>query len=201
MALWIVPWKIFAAGVLGAGCGWLAAKMYNAARRQEESRRRDFARQHYAHDHRFVADETARGRCIWAVFAAALFFTSLLPGDQRRPAEAYQEGGVYLTMVPALLIFGMTLRYARWEDYGVAGLLTILSLLLFRRLPIIGLLYKGMRKRRSHPYAFRTRMDWFSMAGSASLVFRRSTMRPRPSGICMIRGFGKSPACASALRS
>ena len=112
----------------------------------------------------------------------------MLSGEQRKAADAYQEGGVYLTMVPALLLFGMALPWHLWESYGLRGFLVVTALLLLRRLPVVASLYRLLQTRELPRnaerirYPYHRRRDWlfygwFGPIGLSAVYYATTAQR------------------------
>ena len=128
---------------------------------------------------------------IWAAFLAGLAFTWGISDRARSAADAFQEGGNYLAMVPALFLFALALPLAAWATLWPLGLAALVLLLLFRRLPVIALLYALMRPRGGtageacsgvDPHPFRHPRDlwfygWFGPLGLSAVFYAAAAQR------------------------
>lgn len=108
---------------------------------------------------------------IWAAFVAALALAALLPEARREVANELQEGLVYATMVPALLVFGMALPWRAWAEMPPAAVAGAAAVPVLRRLPVILAL-----DRLGGVAAFRHRRDawfygWFGPVGLSAVYY------------------------------
>ncbi len=166
----VVLWQVLAAGAIGAAAGWAAGRVgqFAIARGFVDNKvmlvlSMAFTVMALGLLKSFSVDS------IWAVFVAAIGFSSLVPGDQHEATHSFQEGATYLAMVPALLLFGMAIPWSDWNALGLVAVAFVAAVLALRRLPAVALLYAVMRRdtlptdallRERHPF-FRPRDMWF----------------------------------------
>ncbi len=141
-------WKVAAAGLLGVIVGWAFGTIVKSALARGIIRERALLLASMTMTITLLAlMKVLHMDSIWGTFIAVIVFSGLLPTGQRQSADEFQEAGTYITMVPALLVFGMALPWSDWQTYGPSLLVAVVAVLLFRRLPIVALLYGAMRRR------------------------------------------------------
>jgi NhaP-type Na+/H+ or K+/H+ antiporter len=183
----VLLYKVVVGGALGAALGWLAAAAFNRAVAAGLAKSK----------HVLLASLTftvvvlplaklASLDSIWAAFFAGLVFSVRIGGDQRSAADTYQDGAAYLVMVPAMLLYAMALPWDAWRDFGAWGVAAVATLLLARRLPVIGAIYAASRKgwvaRGEEIQAFRAPRDglfygWFGPIGMSTLFYATLAQR------------------------
>ena len=186
----ILLWQVVCATLVGSGSGWLAGKVCDIAISRGEWRHLEILLVSIAFTVLVLGlMKVLAMDSIWALFVAAMVFSFLLPLDQREAANAFHEGIVYVTMVPALLVFGMTLPWAEWLRFGPAAIAAIAAVLLLRRLPVIGLVYAFIRtptlpsepeERLDQPFAAPRDLwfcGWFGPIGLSAVYYATTAHR------------------------
>ncbi|MEX2644545.1 MAG: cation:proton antiporter [Acetobacterales bacterium] len=181
--------QVVAAGAMGALIGWAAELVFARAAAREHVGERMVMLSSLALTVAVLGLMKLLGvDSIWAVFVAGLMFTRNLGERCREPANQFQEGGLYLAMVPALLLFGMALPWQGWAELGWAGPGVVALLLLVRRLPVIAVLFALMRHRGEpgggdalrHPFSAVRDLwfyGWFGPLGLSAIYYATTAHR------------------------
>lgn len=104
---------------------------------------------------------------IVATFVAGLMFNCVSTGEERGGSVAIDEGLNRFLILPLFLVVGVVLPWSDWADLGWRGLLLVLAILLFRRLPILLLLRRPLRLR----WPDAVFVGWFGPVGVAALLY------------------------------
>lgn len=190
-------WGILASGVMGAAGGWLAGTLFRRILEPHQMDERSVMLASMGLTGTLLSLMKLAGvDSIWAAFVAGLVFAALLGDAARNATDQYEEGGNYLVMVPALLLFGMVLPWSEWAGMWEAGLTAAVGILLLRRLPVMAVLFAALRAPAKDPTpgrdeqerdgidprTFRARRDfwfygWFGPLGLSAIYYATTAHR------------------------
>ncbi|MDT0647166.1 cation:proton antiporter [Zunongwangia sp. F260] len=107
---------------------------------------------------------------ILAVFIGGLGFNRSISGNEDIEEERVQEIMERITLIPAFFIFGLIIPLNEWISLGWSGILMVILILLFRRIPGIFLL-KPFLPQFQGKRADVLMLGWFGPIGVAALYY------------------------------
>ncbi len=112
---------------------------------------------------------------ILAVFAAGYIYSVLVDPADEIEGQRFQEVVNQLFTVPVFVLFGMAVPWAAWESLGASGLVLVVAVLLFRRLPMVFALCRWLDPldgRRDAAF-----VGWFGPIGVAAVFYATLAVR------------------------
>jgi NhaP-type Na+/H+ or K+/H+ antiporter len=106
---------------------------------------------------------------VLAVFAAGVMFTQVVSSDDRKNEEQGQEAVNRFFAIPIFVLLGTALPWQGWAALGWSGVLLVIAILLFRRLPVLLLLQPllpGLHGRKDALF-----VGWFGPIAVAAIYY------------------------------
>jgi NhaP-type Na+/H+ or K+/H+ antiporter len=174
-ALWTwlttdVLWNVAGAIIFGIAFGWLAGVLF----RWSSSRQSIDAVTRSAYPSALAlvslgAASLAQLDSLLAVYVAGLAFNFTVR-QQEAPEDAYAHHLLdRLLTLPIFVLFGTYLPFYDWLNLGVAGIVALLAILLFRRLPAVLLLRRTIEPL--HDLRDALFVGWFGPIGVAAMFY------------------------------
>lgn len=104
-----------------------------------------------------------------AVFASGIILNIIIHRESDEKSERIQEIIKRFIDLPIFVLFGMLIPWAKWYELGIGGIVLIIAILLFRRLPILLLLYPFIKMIKNYKDALFA--GWFGPIGVAALYY------------------------------
>ncbi|WP_324652292.1 cation:proton antiporter [Georgenia sp. H159] len=104
---------------------------------------------------------------ILGVFVAGTIYNLLVTGEEREPQQGIDEAVNRYLCLPLFFLLGVVLPWEDWWSFGALGLVTVLLVLLLRRLPLVLGLARvlGLRPREA------VFLGWFGPMGVSSIFY------------------------------
>ena len=174
--LWKVAGGIVFGLAIGLGAGWLL----------------DWAEQRgYIEETSFLAFSIALSlvtlgaasimglKDILSVFICGLAFGYVIGGKDRHEEENVQEAVSQLFTLPVFTLLGLVLPWEQWIELGYPGILLVLGVLLFRRLPYLLIMKPAVPALKGYKDVLFA--GWFGPVGISSLYY--ATLSTHESGL------------------
>lgn len=146
LGIWLVHvflWKILGAIVLGVIIGALAGRLLHHAEDRHSVEKSSFLAYTLALTLLVLgAAVLIDVEAILAVFAAGVAFDQFVGAQERAEEENVQEAVNSFFTLPAFTLFGLMIPWDEWFRLGWTGWLVVVAVLIFRRLPMLLLLYR-----------------------------------------------------------
>ncbi|HVM37583.1 MAG TPA: cation:proton antiporter [Sphingomicrobium sp.] len=163
-------WEVGAATMLGLSLGYAAAKLLRACE----------ARQMIREDWRLVytvalgllaagAGKLIASDEVLVIFAAGAVFTQVISSEDRKNEEQGQEAVNRFFAIPIVVLLGAALPWAGWAELGWRGVLLVVAILLFRRIPVLLMLRPLLPELRSQRDALF--VGWFGPIAVAAIYY------------------------------
>ncbi|MEX0772154.1 MAG: cation:proton antiporter [Balneolales bacterium] len=112
---------------------------------------------------------------IFAVFICGLTFGYVVGGKDRYEEEGVQEAVSQFFTLPIFTLLGLALPWSNWLDLGITGLLLVIMILLFRRLPSFIILKPALRTFKGWGDVLFA--GWFGPIGISTLFYATFSVR------------------------
>ena len=172
LGIWLVHvflWKILGAVMLGVVIGALAGRLLHHAEDQHSVEKSSFLAYTLALTLLVLGTAVLIDvEAILAVFAAGLAFDQFVGAQERAEEENVQEAVNSFFTLPAFTLFGLMIPWDEWFRLGWTGLLAVVAVLIFRRLPVLLLLY---RLTPSLGWRDAWLVGWFGPLGIGALFY------------------------------
>jgi NhaP-type Na+/H+ or K+/H+ antiporter len=132
---------------------------------------------------------------ILAVFLAGFAFSLTIGREDREEMENIQEGLSHLATLPIFFFFGLTIPWDAWWGHGWQGILWVILILIFRRLPALLLIYRFIPGLGSLKDALF--IGWFGPIGASALFY--ALLASREAGFHYFWEIGSLMVAASTL--
>lgn len=189
-------WEVGGAVLLGAILGYGAGRLVQWAEAKNTTENRSFFSFTVALAVLVLAAVKLVGSDgILAVFVAGIALTQVVGNDRIKVEEDVQQAIELLFTLLIFLLLGLTIPWQQWLGLGWQGVILVITILLFRRLPIVLLLRRwiySLQRRRDAIF-----VGWFGPIGVAALFY--SMLALHRTGIESIWVFSSLLICASAL--
>jgi NhaP-type Na+/H+ or K+/H+ antiporter len=106
---------------------------------------------------------------ILAVFAAGIAYDQVAGGEDRSEADNVQEAVNMFFTLPVFGLFGLMAPWAKWAALGRGGVLLVVLILLFRRLPVVLAMRRWLPPVREPAISWF--MGWFGPIGVSALFY------------------------------
>jgi sodium/hydrogen antiporter len=189
--------EIVAGAALAALMGYLAGKTLRWAERKETMERTSLLTVSLALSLTVLGiTELLHLNGVLAAFVAGIVFNFAGSSDAKESQEEVQEAISRFFDLPIFVLLGMALPWEGWLELGWRGLLLVVAVLLFRRLPTVLALRPllGPLRRRTKDMLF---LGWFGPIGAAALYY--AVFSFRETGIEEVWVVGSLIICASVL--
>ena len=167
----VVLWEIAGAVVVGAGAGWITARVMEWARRRPDADGASLLTVTIA----MALATTAGVRLLGGDEVLAAFVAGAVLNNSHRQFnveehhERFSEALARFFDLPVMILFGAAIPWAAWAGLGWSAALFVLAILLLRRIPAWLLLRRWVpwnRDVRSALFA-----GWFGPIGAAALFY------------------------------
>ncbi|MCP1675426.1 NhaP-type Na+/H+ or K+/H+ antiporter [Natronocella acetinitrilica] len=172
VGVWLLDiflWKILGAIVLGVIIGAVAGRLLHHAEDRHSIEKSSFLAYTLALTLLVLGGAMLIGvEEILAVFVAGVAFDQFVGAQERAAEKNVQEAVNSFFTLPAFTLFGLVIPWDEWLRLGWTGLLVVVAVLLFRRLPVLLLLY-----RLSPSLGWRDAwlIGWFGPLGIGALFY------------------------------
>lgn len=132
---------------------------------------------------------------ILSVFVAGLAFSETIRGQERSQEENVQEAINRFFSVPIFVLLGLLIPWQQWWAMGWKGILLVILILLFRRLPAVWVTQSWLKPLRNQWEVLFA--GWFGPIGVAAIYY--ANLATRQTGLQNIWAVTSLLICASIL--
>ncbi|BBL80348.1 sodium:proton antiporter [Rubrobacter xylanophilus] len=189
-------WEVLAAVVLGAILGYGAGRLLQLAKEREIIEEPSYLAYTIALSLLVLGAAKLLGTDgVLAVFAAGIALNMAVDTETETEEENVQEAVNRFFVLPIFVLLGMALPWEQWLELGWKGLVLVVAILLFRRLPAVLALSPLLGPSRGRDDALF--LGWFGPIGVAALFY--ATLSVREAGTHEAWVVGSLVICASVL--
>lgn len=195
-SLRVILWEIGAAVLFGILMGYGLGRLLDWAESEHSIELQSFLSYTIALTFLVLGGAKLIGSdAILSVFVAGLAFSEAIGGKERSEEEDIQEAINRFFSLPIFILLGLTIPWQQWGALGWSGILLVVLILLFRRLPVVLLLNRSLRP-------FKNRWEvlfagWFGPIGVAAIYY--ASLAQRQTEVDQVWGIASLVICASIV--